>query len=124
MTGYPLNPQPNRPKRKNSDAGSAALPGRKGGHVRLAGLQFNLLQLDLRGRQQLLYGVELIRFLVKDAPDTGIHQHFETMDTRGVGHINIRPTDIGAVLRRLGNGIDFRVDGPVAVLFDFPGRGL
>ena len=87
-------------------------------------LLFNLLQFDLRGSQQLLCGVELIRLLVKDAPDTGVHQHFETMDTRSVGHIDIRPTDIDAILCRLSNGIDFRVDGPVAVLLGLPGRGL
>jgi len=88
MTNCPLNPQPNRTKRKNRDADPASLPEPG---VCLAGLQFNLLQFDLRGSQQLLYGVELIRLLVEDASDTGIHQHLETMDTRGVGDIDIRP---------------------------------
>ena len=121
MTDCPLNPPPNRTKRKNRDAGPASLPEPG---ICLAGLQFNLLQFDLSGSQQLLDGVELIRLLIKDAADTGIHQHFETMDTRGVGNIDIRSTDIGTVLCGLGNGIDLRMDGPVAVLFDLSGRRL
>jgi hypothetical protein len=61
--------------------------------------------------------MELVCFFVKDFFDAGIYQHFEAVNARRMGNVDCRVLDAGAVFRRLGNGVHFRMDGAKTVLF-------
>ena len=68
--------------------------------------------------------MKFIRLLVKNAPDAGINQDFQAVYAGRMVDINIGTTDIRAIFCGLGNGVDFGVDRPLAVLFYFPCWGF
>ena len=71
-----------------------------------------------------MHGMYLVFFFVKNPFNASVNQHFQTMNAGGVGNIDVRVTDADAVLSRLGNGVDFRVDRAVTVLFRLAARRL
>jgi hypothetical protein len=80
------------------------------------------MKVDLGVAQELVQSVKFVSFFVKDFFDPRIHQHLETMNAWRMGNINGGVFDAGAILRRLGDGVHFRVNGAKTVLLRLPVR--
>lgn len=75
--------------------------------------------MNLRIAQELLEGVELIRFQVENIFDSGVDENLQAMDAGRVSDVDGGIFDTRAILRCLGDGIHLGVDGAKAVLLGF-----
>src|SRR5712692_5498074 len=89
---------------------------------RIPSLRLHPLEVHTAVAEEIREGVRLVVALVEDASDAGVDQHFQTVNARRVRDVDVRVADAGAVLGRLGDGVDLRVDGPEAVLLELARR--
>lgn len=68
--------------------------------------------------------MQLIRDFIVDVFDPSIDEDFEAVDARGVGDVDRRILDAGAVFGRLRDRVHFRMDGAEAILLGIPVRGF
>ncbi len=80
--------------------------------------------MDLRGAQDFIERVKLVRTLVVDRFNAGIYEHLQTMNAGRMGNVDRGVFDARAVLRSLRDRVDVRMDRPEAVLLGIPVRGL
>src|SRR5262249_30737504 len=113
--------QRSRPRRDDRRAGAARLDaaprlaaGARAARRRRS--QRDALELDVGVAEQLVERLPLVVVLVEDAADTGVDQHLEAMDARGVGDVDVGVPDAGAVPRRLRDRVDLGVNASEAVL--------
>src|SRR5205823_1980658 len=66
--------------------------------------------------------VRLVLVLVEDAADAGVDQHFEAVNARRVGDVDVRVANARPVLGRLRDRVDLGVDRAKAVLLGLARR--
>jgi hypothetical protein len=74
------------------------------------------VELHLSIAQEFVQRVQLVGLEVVNFLNAGVHQYFQTMDAWCVGDVYRRILDVGAVLRRLGDGVHLGMDRAKAVL--------